>query len=198
LNFQFKDKANATKLVRFIEQNISCRTTESKQLVSHDERNSIYNYKYTFGVELAPVCREDLVMLPKQMAKELGGIGPLVLVYKISKFVHIVDIHTMQTYELDQASYWKNPFKALLTRERLTHFVVLNIEGLETNMNDSRAALKQKFKLVRLEIARKEDFGVNSTTFWVNCHLGESLNYNDTVLGYDLERLNCVEIDGFR
>lgn len=43
-------------------------------------------------VELAPVCREDLVLLPKQLAKELGGIGPLVLVYKISKFIHIVDI----------------------------------------------------------------------------------------------------------
>jgi len=59
-------------------------------------------------------------MLPKNMAKEMGGIGPLVLVYKISKFVHIVDIHSMQTYEVDGASYWKNPFKALLTRERLT------------------------------------------------------------------------------
>jgi len=59
-------------------------------------------------------------MLPKQMAKEMGGIGPFVLVYKISKFVHIVDIHTMQTFEVDQVSYWTNPFRALLDRNRLT------------------------------------------------------------------------------
>jgi nonsense-mediated mRNA decay protein 3 len=55
----------------------------------------------SFSVELAPICREDLVLLPKGLAKELGGIGPIVLVYKISKFIHIVDINTMQTFEVD-------------------------------------------------------------------------------------------------
>ena len=52
-------------------------------------------------IELAPVCREDLVMLPKELARLLGGIGPLVIVYKISKFIHIVDINSMQTFEVD-------------------------------------------------------------------------------------------------
>ena len=33
---------------------------------------------------------------------KLGGIGPMVLVYKISKFVHIVDPKTMRTYEIDK------------------------------------------------------------------------------------------------
>lgn len=53
------------------------------------------NYKYSIMVELAPVCRDDLVILPKHLAKDLGGIGPMVLVYKISKFIHIVDMHTL-------------------------------------------------------------------------------------------------------
>lgn len=53
-------------------------------------------------IELAPVCRDDLVLLPKGLAKDLGGIGPLVLVYKISKFIHVLDVRTMQTYEIDQ------------------------------------------------------------------------------------------------
>ena len=101
-------------------------------------------------IELAPVCREDLVILPRHLSKDLGGIGPMVLVYKISKFIHIVDIHTMQTFEVDVVTYWKNPFKAVLSRERLTEFVILDIEHVDTNMNDSRAAIKQKFKLVRL------------------------------------------------
>lgn len=51
--------------------------------------------------ELAPVCKDDLVLLPSKLAKDLGGIGPLVLVYKISKFVHIVDVQTMRTFEID-------------------------------------------------------------------------------------------------
>ena len=46
-------------------------------------------------MDIAPVCKDDLVLLPKSLSKELGGIGPLVLVYKISTFVHIVDVITM-------------------------------------------------------------------------------------------------------
>ena len=103
-------------------------------------------------IELAPVCKDDLVILPKYLAKDLGGIGPMVLVYKISKFIHILDIMSMQTYEIDPAAYWKHPFKALLTRDRLSEFIVLGVEHIETNMNNSRAAIKQHFKLSRVEI----------------------------------------------
>lgn len=95
LNFQYGDQTKASHLVNFIQNNISCRTKHSKQLISHDEKSSLYHNKYTYSVELAPICREDLVLLPKQLARELGGIGPLVIVYKISKFIHIVDINSM-------------------------------------------------------------------------------------------------------
>ena len=44
---------------------------------------------------------------------------------------------------------------------------------------------------------RKEDFGVNDKTFIVNCHLGEVLNFNDTVLCYDLETAAISEIDEY-
>lgn len=121
----------------------------------------------------------------------------MVIVYKISKFIHILDIHTMQTYEVDQVTYWKNPFKALFGRERLTEFIVMDIENIDTNMNDSRAALKQKFKQVRVQIARATDLGVNEITYTVNCHLGEILNYNDTVLAYDLEEASSPHLDEF-
>lgn len=52
----------------------------------------------------------------------------------------------MQTYEVDRENYWKNPFKAIMGRERLTEFIVIDIEKIDTNFNDSRAAIKQKFK----------------------------------------------------
>ena len=51
---------------------------------------------------------------------------------------------------------------------------------------------------MQVEIARKEDFGVNDRTFIVNTHLGEILNFNDTVLGFDLEHANYAEIDEFK
>ena len=40
--------------------------------------------------------------------------------------------------------------------------------------------------MVRLELARASDFGQTDQTFIVNTHLGEVINYNDTVLAYDL------------
>lgn len=95
-------------------------------------------------------------------------------------------------------AYWKCPFKALLTRERLSEFVVMDIENIDTNMNDSRAAIKQKFRQVRVEVARSEDLGVNDRTYSVRCNLGNILNFNDTVMAYDLEHINNQEIDDFR
>lgn len=59
----------------------------------------------------------------------------------------------------------------------------------------SRAAARQKFKMVQVEIARESDFGKNDKTFIVNTHLGEILNYNDTVLAYDMDAMNMMELD---
>jgi nonsense-mediated mRNA decay protein 3 len=44
-------------------------------------------------------------------------------------------------------------------------------------------------------VARASDFGKNDKTFIVNTHLGELLNYNDTVLGYDLDAINLMDLD---
>jgi len=100
------------------------------------------NYKYSFSVELATICKDDLVLLPRALSRELGGMGPLVLIYKISTFVHVVDVVTMQTYEIDSVAYWKHEFGALCGRDRLVEFVVINIENTDFNTNMSRAAIK--------------------------------------------------------
>jgi nonsense-mediated mRNA decay protein 3 len=124
------------------------RDNSAKQLISHNEKEATYHYKYTFKVDLAPVCRDDLVIIPKPLSRMLGGIGPMVLVYKISKFVHIVDIRTMQTFEIDEKNYWKHVFKATLSRDRLSEFIVINIENVDNDFNSSRAAIRQKFRQV--------------------------------------------------
>ena len=45
---------------------------------------------------------------------------------------------------------------------------------------------------------RKEDFGVNDKTFIVNTHLGSILNFNDTVLAYDLTQNNLGDLEEFQ
>lgn len=49
--------------------------------------------------------------------------------------------------------------------------------------------------MVQVELARASDFGVNDKTFIVNTHLGEFLNYNDSILCYDLEAMTINELD---
>ena len=50
---------------------------------------------------------------------------------------------------------------------------------------------------ISVEVARKEDFGVNDRTFIVKTHLGEILNFNDTVLGYDLIQGNVSDLEEY-
>ena len=166
--------------------NFVARHKSSRQLISHDEQSGNSKYKYSNILELAPICKEDLVILPPKLGKVLGGIGPLVLVYKITTAIHIVDVHTMRTHEIDSTHYWKYLFRAQCGRELLTRFIVLNVEDIDFDVTTSRAAARQKFRMVRLEIARESEFGVNDRTFHVMTHLGEVINFNDTVLGYDL------------
>lgn len=66
----------------------------------------------------------------------------MVLCYKISDCVHIMDIKTMQTQEIDKATFWQTEFTACLSRERMSEFVVINIENVDNNFNESRAALR--------------------------------------------------------
>jgi nonsense-mediated mRNA decay protein 3 len=49
--------------------------------------------------------------------------------------------------------------------------------------------------MVQVEVARLSDFGHNDRTFIINTHLGEQLNYNDTVLGFDLDAINLMQLE---
>jgi nonsense-mediated mRNA decay protein 3 len=62
---------------------VPARFRHDKQLVSHDTHSMEYNYKYTFSVEIAPICHGDLICLPPKLAQQHGNIGPLVLCTKV-------------------------------------------------------------------------------------------------------------------
>ena len=142
LDFHYKTDAHARRIIQFIKTHFVARDRSSKQLVSHEEQNSEYFTKYTNFVELAPVCRDDLVLLEPKLQKALGGIGPLILIYKVTTCLHVVDIKTMQTHEIAGSTYWGNEFKALCSRDRLTEFVVINIDEVDFDTNTSKAAAK--------------------------------------------------------
>ncbi|KAF3618256.1 hypothetical protein FXO38_33535 [Capsicum annuum] len=78
----FSRRRHAEKFVEFIGKVVPSRSRNDKQLVSHDPKSNNYNYKYTFSVEISPVCREDLICLPPKASNSLGNLGPLVICTK--------------------------------------------------------------------------------------------------------------------
>ena len=57
LDFYFATESNAKKLVEFFQSMIPIKYVHSKKLISHDVNSNTYNYKYTFSVDVVPVCK---------------------------------------------------------------------------------------------------------------------------------------------
>jgi nonsense-mediated mRNA decay protein 3 len=128
VDFYFANKSQALTLADFIKTVIPAKVKQSKQLVSHDQHSNLYNYKYTFMIELAPVCKEDLIVLDKETSKNLGGIGPVVLCHKLSSKIHLVDPLTFNVCELDGNNYWRHEVKSYVDRKCLEEFLIMNVE----------------------------------------------------------------------
>ena len=110
-------------------------------------QSNIFNYKYTFAVDIVPLCKDDLVILPPKLGREhypvcslrcyftnlmctaasMGNIPPLVLVYRVSNYVYFVSPETLQTAELNGEKFWKSPHRALLSANRMIEYVVLDL-----------------------------------------------------------------------
>jgi len=176
--------------MEFVQSNIVVKVKQSSKLISHDPKKGTTNTKFTIMMDIATVCKDDLVLIPPKLSRECGGIGPLVLCYKISKSINIVDVVTMETYEIDSASYWKNPFSALISRPAAVAFIVRNVDNAEFDVNESRAAKRNRFKFAEVEVQKASDVGVNDKTYFTYSHLGDKITYEDTVMGYDLTTAN--------
>jgi hypothetical protein len=57
LDFYFASRSGANKFVDFLGAVVPVKHRSDKQLVSHDVHTSTYNFKFTFSVEIAPLCK---------------------------------------------------------------------------------------------------------------------------------------------
>lgn len=191
LDFFFGSRSHAARLVDFLATVAPIQTQTAKQLVSHDTKSSVYNYKYTFSVEICPICREDLIALSPQASRDMGGLGPLVLCVKVTNAIALLDPLMLRVHHLEEKKYRVYNFKAALTSKQLVEFIVLDIEqeSPEISIDGSR------YQLAYAQVARVSDFGKNDTIFTVRTHLGHLLNPGDHALGYDLYGANLNDDD---
>ncbi|CAK4684206.1 unnamed protein product [Aphanomyces euteiches] len=182
MDFFFGEKNSAERFTQFIGQHVPVRSKSARKLVSTDNHNNTANVKLTIAAEVAPICKDDIIVLDKRMAQLVGS--SLVLVSRVTTQIHILDPLTARRAEITSEKYWKNPFEALDSASSMVDFIVLDVELL------GRKASKDDDLMADVEVARVTDFGVNDTTFHVTTHLGRYLSAGDTVKGYDLGRCN--------
>jgi nonsense-mediated mRNA decay protein 3 len=182
LDFYYAQRNHAEKFLDFLTSVAPVRTKKSQELISMDIHTSSKSYKFSFSVELVPICKDDLVALPIKLAKSIGNIAPLTICYRVGTSLNLVDPNTLQTAEVSTPIYWRSPFTSLADVQEMVEFVVMDIEPLGPN--------KGRFVLAEATVARASDLGVNDKTYFTRTHLGGFLHPGDSVLGYHLTGTN--------
>eukprot|EP00611_Tribonema_gayanum_P012236 TRINITY_DN2286_c0_g1_i3.p1 TRINITY_DN2286_c0_g1~~TRINITY_DN2286_c0_g1_i3.p1 ORF type:complete len:539 (-),score=244.82 TRINITY_DN2286_c0_g1_i3:140-1756(-) len=195
MDFFYAERNQAARMLSFLESVIPCRIKNSKKLISADNHSNTYNFHYTYLVTVAPVCKDDLVLLPARLAETLGQFARLAVVQRISNGIALVDPATAQTADVNVDHYARHEFVALLSSTRLVPFVVLGLEPLPLPSAPTMAQGRRmrRARLAEVTIARECDLGTNDTQFTAISHLGHLLKAGDTVLGYDVASANLPE-----
>ncbi|KAJ2720385.1 ribosome-binding protein [Coemansia sp. Benny D115] len=189
LDFHFAQRAHAIKMTEFLAGMVPTRSKTSEQLISSDIHNGTSNYKFTYAVEIIPLCKDDLLAMPKKTANQLGQIAPLVLCTRVGNAVHVIDFKTLQMAPITGLVYWRQEDVTTVCSMRdLKEFYVLDVELLGPRQG--------RYALADITVQRMADVGKNDREIIVRSHLGNLLNFGDTVLGYDLERAN-INNDNF-
>lgn len=189
MDFYFKERNQALRFISFLESKIPVTTKYARKLVTADNKANIGNFKHNHVVTIAPVCKDDIMILPRELAKSLGNISQLVLVKQIAASIQVMDPFTCEHQEINCEKFFRHNIRSTMTTRQLTNFIVLSIEPV---LNKERACVSskrghdKKSSLAECVVARERDLGANDTQFVVLTHLGNLLREGDTVLGYDL------------
>ena len=160
----------------------------SEQLISLDVQNSTTNYKSTYSIEIVPICKDDLICLPRKMAASLSNIGQLVLCHRVGNAVHLLDPQTLATAEIPASIYWRSPFPALATASHAsTEFIVLDIEPAH---HPPKTTHRGRYMLADAQVAPASGSLDPDAIYTVRTHLGSVLKPGDTCLGFHLGSAN--------
>ena len=204
IDFFFDRCDDARKLVDFVQKVIPCRYSMSQQLISHDNRSNIYNYKYTFSVEVVPICKGDVICLPVPTSRALGNIGRLCICTRVTHNIYLINPFSLKSAEMNATIYFRQPFTAITNSKRLTEYMVMDVEQLDKTTVDKSADPDTegggKYSLADVWLVRSSELGSSDAEIHCRTHLGNLLSPGDSVLGFDLANanLNNSELDEYQ
>ncbi|KAI8899958.1 NMD3 family-domain-containing protein [Globomyces pollinis-pini] len=178
LDFFYGHRSHCIKMCDFLSSVVPVRIKQSQELISSDIHAGTADFKFTYSVEILPVCKDDLVCLSKSMARQLSNMSQLCLCTRVSNTVTLLDPITGHHAELRGATYWESPFPALCETNDLIEFYVIDVQ-LESRY--------QKYGIATVEVSKSQDL---SQTWLVRSHLGHILKPGDHCKGYFLANAN--------
>jgi nonsense-mediated mRNA decay protein 3 len=194
IDFFYAHRTGAERLVNFVSSRAMTRVKTSKQLITHNEKAGTANLRLTWGVEVAPICKDDLVLLPRATAAGLGLPTPLCVVARVGRATLLVHPQSAHTATLSEVAYWKDPFAPLLSRKGAKQFQILDCE-LERERPTAAAAeggVREGPRFARgdVQLVRGDDY---EHVFSVYTHLGRVLSAGDTAIGYDVQFSSALD-----
>ena len=57
-------------------------------------------------MEIPKICKEDLIVIPKKLANELGGCGPFLMCWKVSSSIYLLDLANYRTVIMNATQYF--------------------------------------------------------------------------------------------
>jgi nonsense-mediated mRNA decay protein 3 len=198
LDFFYSQRSHAIKMVEFLASVAPIRSKSSEQLLSSDTHSNTANFKYTYSVEIMPICKDDLVCIPPKLARQLSNISPLTICTRIGNTIHLLDPATLQHCEIAPMVYWRTPFDSLASVGELKEFIVLDVEPDGRNQGkfvlaDAQVALLGAFRSqLNKDNGDRMDFdsGISNQIFHTRTHLGAILQPGDTAMGYFITNSN--------
>lgn len=182
LDFFYAQRNHAEKFVDFLTSVAPVRSKKSQELISMDIHTSTKSYKFSFSVELVPICKDDLVALPIKLAQQIGNIAPLTICHRVGTSINLIDPRTLQTADVSTPIYWRTPFISIADVQELVEFVIMDIEIVGISSG--------RFLPAEATVARASDLGVNDTTYFTRTHLGGVLHAGDSAMGYHISGTN--------
>ncbi|EJW04876.1 hypothetical protein EDEG_00946 [Edhazardia aedis USNM 41457] len=175
IDFYFQSKNPALKLVSFIKSRFICRVKISERLLSEDKKSNTSKYKFSYSIELAPICKDDVIKVSERIANKYG-INQINTVTKVNSNIKLIDPITNKLTEIDNRNYWGylDEFEILMSSRSLKKFKVVEI--IDTCKVDSDQNI-----LTNLYVSCD-----NNINYHCKTHL-KNIKENDIVLGYNFD-----------
>ncbi|GBN49555.1 60S ribosomal export protein NMD3 [Araneus ventricosus] len=194
----FAKKDDARKMVDFFMTVVPCRYTTAQQLISHDTHSNTFDYKYTFSVEIVPICKHDVVCLPLSLSRTLGNIGQICVCNRVTNSIYLIDPRTLQTADISSQQYWRTPFHAIGSLKNYTEYTVMDTSFIldsERITFAGQGRISTKHALADAWVVKSSELGITESLIHSRTHLGHLLKPGDLVLGLDLATININDIE---